>query len=185
MNLNEFYQKWNGKYAEFNNDAYKNQCKDLFSFYNRDVAGNPNYIPGDAWQLYEACPAAYYTKVSNPVKGDIAIWKKEFGGYGHVAIVWDNGQFFSQNYPLGAPCFLQTIPTNKILGYLRPNNMNYENKVIRNIANGEFAFVLAGVRRVITKERAGFAALTAYQRKTEIVNVAEGVYNSIPRGVDF
>lgn len=119
MTLSDFFNQWNGKYADFDG-MYPGQCKDLFSFFNRDVVGNPDYIRGDAWQLYEACPSKYYKKVSKPQKGDVAIWKKELGGYGHVAIVWDDGRFFSQNYPLKAPCSLQTIPTTKLLGYLRP-----------------------------------------------------------------
>lgn len=129
MTMQSFFDQWNNKFADYDH-VYGNQCKDLFSFYNRDVVGNLAYVPGDAWKLYEACPAEFYSKVGTPRKGDVAIWKKEFGGYGHVAIVWDNGQFFSQNYPLKAPCSLRTIPTNLILGYLRPKLPMTKNDVI-------------------------------------------------------
>lgn len=184
MTLEEFYSLHNGKIVDFDGH-YFGQCKDLFSFYNRDVVGNPAYVFGDAWMLYENCPASHYTKVNVPKKGDVAIWKREFGGYGHVAIVWDGNLFFSQNYPLKAPCSLQIIPTDKILGYLRPNNMNYENKVIRNEKDGSYAYVLKGEKREIKAERAGFAAITIIQRKSEVVNVPDSVYQAIPKGKDF
>lgn len=122
ITLGEFYQKYAGKRLDFDG-SYGAQCWDLFQFYNREVVGNPYVVSGDAWQLYEAVPGSFYTKVDSPKFGDVAIWKKSFGGYGHVAIVWDNGQFFSQNYPdtkNHTPSSLQTIPTNSILGYLRP-----------------------------------------------------------------
>lgn len=183
MTTQDFYNKWNGKFAEFDGQ-FPFQCKDLFSFYNRDVVGNPNYVPGDAWKLYDACPAEFYTKVTNPQKGDVAVWEKAFGGFGHVAIVWDGGKFFSQNYPLKTPCLLQSIPTNQITGYLRPKNM-YDNKIIRAQGTGEYAYFLQGKRRVITDERAGLAALTAIQRNSEIVDVPQITYDSLPKGSNF
>lgn len=133
MTLQEFYNKWNGKYADYDG-RYGDQCKDLFSYYNLEVVGNPNYVFGDAWQLYEACPKKYYKKVNNPQKGDIAIWEQYLGGYGHVAIVWDNGYFFSQNYPLDERCGLYKVPTQKLKGYLRPVKFiknNYMSKLIQ------------------------------------------------------
>jgi hypothetical protein len=132
MTLEEFFNKHNGKYVEFDN-RYPFQCKDLFSFYNRDVVGNPDYVYGDAWQLYTAFPSKYYrVTTETPQKGDIAVWKKEFGGYGHVAIVWDDGKFFSQNYPLKTKCSLQTIPTTKLQGYLRPRLFDNQGTIMWN-----------------------------------------------------
>lgn len=125
MTLQEFFNTHNGKKIDFDG-SFGAQCKDLFSFYNRDVVKNPQYVPGNAWKLYENCPIEYYkvAALNAPQKGDVAVWKEEFGGFGHVAIVWDNDKFFSQNYPLGKECSLQTIPTFLLLGYLRPRITN-------------------------------------------------------------
>jgi hypothetical protein len=135
MSIEEFYKKYNGKTVDYDG-RWAGQCWDLFQFYNRDVVGNPHSVSGNAWELYNKCPASYYTKVTTPKFGDVAVWKKSFGGYGHVAIVWDNGKFFSQNYPdtvRHTPSSLQTIPTNLIQGYLRPNKFmaTYNTSTIR------------------------------------------------------
>ena len=65
---------------------------------------------------------------------------------------------------------------------------NYENKIVRNSANGEYAFVLNGKRRIITAARAGFAAITAIDRgllKDDIISISEAEYNKIPSGDNF
>ena len=66
--------------------------------------------------------------------------------------------------------------------------MNYENKIVRNSANGEYAFILNGKRRVITAARAGFAAITAIDRgllKDDIISISETDYLKIPSGDNF
>ena len=206
MTLDQFFSTHNGKKVDYD-QHYGAQCKDLFSYYNRDVALNPAYVPGDAWQLYVNCPAAYYEKVTGPRKGDVAIWQQQFGGYGHVAIVWDGGKFFSQNYPLGAPCSLQTIPTDKILGYLRPTKLpnpmdikQYNEKIIRQNeqnkpSSGGFALVIREKKFVFPADHGlgTQALLTFMQRnpqspfKGQIVNVNEATWNAIPNsnGLNF
>ncbi len=65
---------------------------------------------------------------------------------------------------------------------------NYENKIVRNSTNGEYAFVLNGKRRVITAQRAGLAALTAIDRgliKDDIISITEADYKKIPLGDNF
>jgi len=65
---------------------------------------------------------------------------------------------------------------------------NYENKIVRNSANGEYAFVLNGKRRIITAARAGFAAITAIDRgllKDDIISITEADYKEIPSGDNF
>lgn len=66
--------------------------------------------------------------------------------------------------------------------------MNYDNKIIRNSANGEYAFVLAGKRRVIIQDRAGLAALTAIDRNLtgeDIITLSEADYLKVPKGDNF
>ena len=65
---------------------------------------------------------------------------------------------------------------------------NYENKIVRNSANGEYSFILNGKRRIITAARAGFAAITAIDRgllKDDIISLSEAEYNKIPSGDNF
>lgn len=208
MTPQEFFNTHNGKYLDFDG-SFGNQCKDLFSFYNRDVVNNPKYVKGDAWSLYSTAPASYYTKVNTPQKGDVAIWKQYAftndpkQAFGHVAIVWDNGKFFSQNYPIGTKCSLQTIPTTKILGYLRPlifNSMpddSLDNHIIRT-NGGRLAYVKAGTgkKQLITKENAGLALITFTQRLPKenvlpqqwINNVSDekwNEYEEVPDGTWF
>lgn len=40
MTLNEFVNKYNGKYVEYNNDAYKFQCVDLMLTSNKIINDN-------------------------------------------------------------------------------------------------------------------------------------------------
>ena len=207
MTLDQFFKAHNGKLVDYD-QKYGAQCKDLFSYFNRDVAANPTYVVGDAWQLYDAAPKSHYRKVSVPQKGDVAIWAKEFGGYGHVAIVWDNGQFFSQNYPLKAPVSLRTIPTAKIVGYLRPLTLEpmidlsqYSEKIIRQNESGKpdvgsFALVIRS-KKYVFKASEGqnvLALLTFLQRNQaspfkdgQIVNVNYAVWSAIPlsNGLNF
>ena|SRR3990167_175179 len=66
--------------------------------------------------------------------------------------------------------------------------MNYENKIVRNSVNGEYAFILNGKRRIITAARAGFAAITAIDRgllKDDIISISEADYKKIPSGDNF
>lgn len=166
--LDAFFQSYNGRHIDYDGD-YGPQCKDLFSYYNRDVVGNPNYVYGNAWELWENAPTQYYRRITkNPQRGDIAIWAQSFGGFGHVAIVWGNETFFSQNYPettqlyrngkvkkYGTPCSIQSIPKLKIVGYLRPLNLEkmsiaekFENMSIVNAKTGAKAFVKSGKRNM-------------------------------------
>lgn len=181
MTLDQFFQKWNGKFADFDNQ-YPNQCVDLGNFYNRDVWGNPNKISGNAWQWWDNAPKDYYDGVSTPVKGDIAVWKKEFGGYGHVAIVWDNGKFFSQNYPLGAPCSLQSISTNKILGYLRPKPMakfeRIKEKFVKKMTGRDEDMTIPYLTKINGKSVRCLIRRTASGEIIEKKNISEREFNS-------
>lgn len=193
MNLQEFFNQHNGKYVNFDS-MYLNQCVDLANLYNRDVVGNSKAVFGNGWQWYDNAPASYYTKVTDPKKGDIAVWKQSFGGYGHVAIVWDDGKFFSQNYPINAKCSLQSIPTNLISGYLRLKTMSdntYDNHIIRT-NEGKMAYVKAGTgkKQLITRENAGLGNIIFTMRLPKdknqvfaqdwIKNVSDEKWNEYP-----
>jgi hypothetical protein len=143
--INVFFERWNGQYNNYDNN-FGTQCKDLFSQYNNDVVGYGTYIKGDAWALYGAAPDSVYEKIINtrtsvPQHGDVIIWGKTFGGYGHVAI-FDSGdankmRVFGENYPNttkldannkviknGSPCQFVEMGYSGVHGYLRPRNTN-------------------------------------------------------------
>jgi hypothetical protein len=130
MSIGQFVKKYNGKYLEYNNDAYKNQCKDLFSAYNKEVVGNDKYIYGDAKDLLNNAPKEYYDKAGTPQKGDAVIWGTGIGKYGHVAIFIEGNKngftSFDQNFPIDSPCHLQNHNYKNIIGYLRPKLTNNE-----------------------------------------------------------
>jgi len=148
MTFDRFFQKYNNQYVNWDG-KYGFQCKDLFSAYNSEVVFNPNYVWGDAWQLYNSAPDKYYDKILNtpsfvPQKGDACIWKKEYGGFGHVALCLDGCTttkliVLGQNYPKvtkldgngnvlknGSPCNVQTMSYNKVMGFLRPKKAESE-----------------------------------------------------------
>lgn len=127
MTLNEFINKYNGKKLDFDG-AYGAQCKDLFSAYNKEVIGNPNYIVGDAYKLFDAAPASVYDKIKNtptgvPQPGDIIIWDQGIGKYGHVAVFVEGDartfRSFDQNFPLNSACHIQNHDYKAVIGWLR------------------------------------------------------------------
>lgn len=128
MNFDQFRAKYNNKPLDFDG-KYGNQCKDVFSAYNKEVVGNPNYIVGDAYKLFDVAPVGVYDKIKNtptgvPQKGDIIIWNEGIGKYGHVAIFieGDTKRFtsFDQNFPVGSICHVQEHSYKAVNGWLRP-----------------------------------------------------------------
>lgn len=131
MNIKEFFNKYNTRYADYDS-TYGPQCKDLFNFYNKEVVGGQR-IYGDAKDLWNNATALkFYTQIPNtltfvPKEGDVMIWPAWKGNpYGHVAIVSSANMFwftsFDQNFPLGTPCHFQrhSYVNPKVLGVLRP-----------------------------------------------------------------
>lgn len=130
--VDKFTRDWDGKYDDFDG-AYGAQCKDLFSRFNRDVVGNPNYISGNAYQLFDAAPSSVYEKIKNtpsgvPQKGDIVIWNEGIGKYGHVAVFieGDTKRFksFDQNFPIGSKCHFQEHTYKAVTGWLRAKSFS-------------------------------------------------------------
>jgi hypothetical protein len=135
MMLQSFIDKYNGKFVEYNHDAYKFQCMDLMRQYVHDVLGiNPyDAIPASptARQCFQNFKSnKYFTKVINtptgvPKKGDIVFWGLYpfvTGTAGHVAI-FSGGNVsrfisFDQNYPTGQPCKFVNHSYRGVLGWL-------------------------------------------------------------------
>jgi hypothetical protein len=135
MTLQEFVKKNEGKFLDWDG-AYGNQCTDLFRFYVRDVLNLPQSpaVQGaaDIWTTYlkDHYERIYNTPSATPQAGDIVIWNRKYGPYGHVAIALSSDVFekpfsntltcFSQNDPVGKPCITRTYKYTNIYGWLRP-----------------------------------------------------------------
>lgn len=134
MNIDQFIAKYLGKQVDFDG-AYGGQCVDLFRQYNKEVLNipQPKGVTGaaDFWSNHntDVNLSASFIKISNtpdfiPIAGDVMIWTRKYGPYGHIAIVTkaDINQFtcFSQNDPTGQPCILKTYKYTNVYGVLRP-----------------------------------------------------------------
>lgn len=129
ISFDALIKKYTGKIVD-NDGVYPGQCMDLFHVYCKQVLGFKS--PGapaaaDMWIKYSP---KQFTRIPNtptgvPKKGDVMIWKKGYGAYGHIAIVISgttkNFTCFSQNDPIGSKCHLQPYPTYRyVLGWLHP-----------------------------------------------------------------
>lgn len=135
MTFNEFVNKFNGKATDFDGNSV--QCVDLIKMYVYYVFGlNPQAI-GNAeayWRRYDEL--AYlrdnFERIPNtpsfvPQKGDIAVWDKRHGKYGHVAICTGEGTtkyFYSydQNWIIKKMHKVKHDYKNGFAGVLRPRN---------------------------------------------------------------
>lgn len=127
MSLNDFINKWNNRYLEFDG-AYWNQCVDLTKAYQSNIGlsvtrGNANQWPANANKND-------YTWVPNtisgvPHPGDIVVFN--IGYYGHIGVCTKadaiNITCFEQNSPLYSPCHLVThYFYRSVRGWLRPRH---------------------------------------------------------------
>lgn len=136
--MNEFINKWNGKYCEIAGSANaKNQCVDLANAYIRDVLGLPiiewtNAIdfPTKAGDKYDYI---LNSPTNIPQKGDLIIWKPTPG---HIAIFIEGNAnrftSFDQNFPVGSTCHIQEHNYTNVIGWLRPK-VNDQQAVINEL----------------------------------------------------
>lgn len=138
MTLDQFVTKYQGRYLEYNNDIYKNQCLDLFWQYLKEVLGidpRPYQGWGSAKNVYNNTYRIKdfnknFTKVANgpnniPKKGDAIFWGTYpgvTGWAGHVAIYLKGDLYivysFDENYPTGSRCAIVKHGYNKLFhGY--------------------------------------------------------------------
>lgn len=132
MTLQQFIEKYNGKYIDFD-QAWGNQCFDLFHQFVVEVLGltDPRIMAAPAAKdLYNNFNNLkgheYFERIPNtpmgvPNEGDIVIFGS--GTYGHVSIFIEgdanNFKSFDQNYPVGSPCHIQGHTYSSCLGWLR------------------------------------------------------------------
>lgn len=132
--VNSFVANYQGHGVDTDN-AFGNQCVDLFNLYNREVVGGAQIgtpVTGGARDLYEAFPASAaetYERIpagQTAQPGDVAVWGATASNqWGHVAMVVSaepNGlKVFQQNgFNPGGAAYLDIHSYNGLLGYLRP-----------------------------------------------------------------
>jgi hypothetical protein len=125
--LQEFINKWNGKYCEIaGSPSAANQCVDLANQWIRDGLGLPIIEWTNAVDFPKKASNKDYQYILNtptgvPVAGDLIIWG---GNVGHIAIFveGDTNSFksFDQNYPTGSVCKIVTHNYNNVIGWLHP-----------------------------------------------------------------
>lgn len=135
IDFDNFIKKYNGKAVDYDG-RHGAQCVDLFRQYNHEVLDlekQPYGVTGakDFWTNYEKDPMLYknFKKIKNTPflifqKGDVVIWGRSYGPYGHVAITTSaklmSFEAFSQNDPAGSKCAIKKYSYNHVLGVLRP-----------------------------------------------------------------
>lgn len=122
MTLTEFIQKWDGKTLDYDG-AYGGQCVDVTKAWAKEngkpvLRGNGiNWARGAGYEWVDYQPG----RIPNP--GDIVVWGKALGQFGHVAIFIEGGKdrftSFDQNYPLRTRCHRQGHDYKGVLGWLR------------------------------------------------------------------
>ena len=133
MTIQQFFDKYNGKYIDFDK-RYGYQCVDLMrQFIKECLVLNPYEIPaaGSAKQIYlNFKGSSSFLKIPNtptgvPQKGDIIFWGYYpfvTGWAGHVAIFsqGDVNRFisFDQNYPTGSFCRYFNHSYNGVMGWI-------------------------------------------------------------------
>lgn len=136
MTFNEFINKYNGKYLDYDK-AFGFQCTDVMRAYVKEVFGWNPYVAipttGNAKDIFNKFPDggnSYFQKIKNtptgiPKVGDIIFWTTYpllYGWAGHVAVVESADMYtiisFDQNYPTGQPCHFVRHGSSKYLhGY--------------------------------------------------------------------
>lgn len=150
MTYDEFKTKYLGKKVDFDL-SYGAQCVDLYREYCKSLGFNqspPVQGAADIWTSYlqKSFERIPNTPLGIPKKGDIVIFGRTFGQYGHVGIV-DSASLWSltaleQNNPLGSPVRLGKHYYKHVLGWLRPKQAP--------VAPKEIGIALIGLKLPIT-----------------------------------
>ena len=129
--LNFFVLSLENLFVDFDG-WYGDQCVDLVQQYNKVIVGAPFLSGEGAVNIWDTYPTAFYDRIpdapmSVPKPGDIVIWGRTYGAYGHIAICLEadinSNKFtaFSQNDPTGSRSIRKVYPTYKgVLGWLHP-----------------------------------------------------------------
>ena len=132
MQLKEWLDDVDDRFIEVGGSPNaKFQCVDCANDFLNRVLGEPMVFGTDAVNFWDKTNLKQIQPTTYPQAGDIVIWNKNVGGYGHIAVATGiiNGNKFqtmSQNWPLKTPCHLQDYELKNLIGYLRKDNMECE-----------------------------------------------------------
>lgn len=113
MTIDDYFKSTVGKKIDYDG-VFQNQCVDYIKDYADKVLGLIPEAVGNAWEYwtkYESEPYLYknFTRIRNtpdfiPKKGDIGVFNRNFGTYGHVCICTGEGninEFYSYDQNSG------------------------------------------------------------------------------------
>ncbi len=134
--LNQFISNLNGQFVEVSYRPAPYQCFDLVYawVFALDIPKTTiqHGAASEIWTLANDLTRQYFDLIENkletiPKTGDIAVWSKRYGKYGHTAIVIEATQtrmkVFEQNDPLGTNAHIQDRKYTNVLGFLRPKEI--------------------------------------------------------------
>ena len=135
--LNQFISNLNGNFVEVSYRPAEYQCFDLFYLWafclDIPKAAVQHGSAYEIWTLASDLTRQYFDLIENktetiPQEGDVVVWGKKHGRYGHVAIVIEATQatmkVFEQNDPLGTNAHIQDRKSyTGVLGFLRPKEV--------------------------------------------------------------
>lgn len=135
MTFEEYFKSVLGKKIDYDG-VYANQCVDLIKDYAKKVLGLTPEVVGDAWEYwtnYDTSKYLYnnFERIRNtpdfiPQKGDIAVFNRNYGAYGHVCVCTGEGDinhFMSYDQNAGGnfePVQLKEHKYVSLYGVLRP-----------------------------------------------------------------
>lgn len=124
LSLKQFTDKYNGVSVGVP-WGYKGECVSLIQRYINESYGVPIKARGNAIDLYRSFQNYGIGKpTKTPQYGDLIIWGKNIGLYGHVAIYIDKNTIFDQNNYSVKPTknsLFRPMINLKPLGYIRMN----------------------------------------------------------------
>ncbi|MCR4307893.1 MAG: CHAP domain-containing protein [Candidatus Berkelbacteria bacterium] len=127
MTFRQFIDKYKGQGID-EDGSFGFQCVDLVQQYSKEVLGIPRWGSGNAIGRWENYPKDKFERIANtpigvPQNGDIVIWGKTIGEFGHIAVFIGGTaktfQSFDQNFPLKSLCHIQSHNYKGVLGWLR------------------------------------------------------------------
>ena len=137
MTAKQFLDANVGKYYDYDG-VYGMQCVDIIKKYFVDVIGI-GAIRNNAIDYWTNYPSAHFTRIANtpsflPKRGDIMIWGKGVGVYGHIAIIHDANLSTFTSLDANWPYSNGTTPAKfihhnygSVLGVLRPKkDVNFD-----------------------------------------------------------
>ena len=136
MTFNEFVKNFNGRATDFDKGSGV-QCVDLAKMYIYYVLGITPKAIGNAeayWNRYNELPYLHdnFIRIFNspsfvPQKGDIVVWDKRHGKYGHIAVATGEGttswfKSYDQNWIIKKMHLVKHDYKGGFAGVLRPRN---------------------------------------------------------------